>query len=49
MFNHVDRDLGLPELEEEIQRRIADAFWQRHGDWRPWGGEVWQRRPVAQS
>jgi glutathione synthase/RimK-type ligase-like ATP-grasp enzyme len=31
LFNHVDRDLGLPELEREIQRRIADSFWKRVG------------------
>lgn len=27
MFNHVDRDLGCPELEKEILRRIAESFW----------------------
>jgi hypothetical protein len=39
VFNHVDRDLGDPELEEEIQRRIATAFWARAGV-APWG-KVW--------
>jgi hypothetical protein len=46
MFNHVDRDLGLPELEQEIQRRIAEAFWQKVGDWRPWGASWHPRPPV---
>jgi hypothetical protein len=27
IYNHVDRDLGLPQLEAELARRIADAFW----------------------
>jgi glutathione synthase/RimK-type ligase-like ATP-grasp enzyme len=27
LFNHVDRELHDPELEQEIQRRIAEAFW----------------------
>ena len=31
MFNHVDRELGLPDLEREIQRRVAAAFWRRFG------------------
>jgi hypothetical protein len=44
MFNHVDRELGLPELEREIQRRIAEAFWSRVGDWRPWGS-TWHPQP----
>jgi hypothetical protein len=29
MYNHVDRDLGCPELEREVLSRIADAFWKR--------------------
>jgi hypothetical protein len=29
LFNHVDRDLDAPELEAEIQTRIARAFWQK--------------------
>ncbi len=29
LFNHVDRDLGDAELQSEIQRRIARAFWQK--------------------
>jgi glutathione synthase/RimK-type ligase-like ATP-grasp enzyme len=29
MFNHVDRELGMPELESEMHHRIADAFRSR--------------------
>ncbi|MBY0527216.1 MAG: ATP-grasp domain-containing protein [Gemmataceae bacterium] len=46
MYNHVDRDLGLPELELTIQRRVAEAFWSR-ADWRPWGSEAWRPRPMV--
>ena len=47
MFNHVDRDLGLPELERELQRQVAEAFWARF-DWRPWGAGEWRpRRAIA--
>lgn len=28
IYNHVDRDLSLPELEAELARRIAGAFWR---------------------
>lgn len=42
MFNHVDRDLGLPEMELELQRRVAEAFWTRLGQWRPWGSGGWR-------
>lgn len=31
MYNHVDRDLGCPEVEREILKRIAEAFWRRGG------------------
>jgi hypothetical protein len=31
MFNHIDRDLGLPALESEIQQRVADPFGSRVG------------------
>ncbi|QEL16133.1 ATP-grasp domain-containing protein [Limnoglobus roseus] len=44
IFNHVDRDLGLPELEQELDRRIAESFWSRFGDWRPWGSGEWRPR-----
>jgi hypothetical protein len=40
LYNHVDRDLGLPELEREIERRVAEAFWARK-DFRPWGAGAW--------
>ncbi len=50
VFNHVDRDLGLPEFERELQRRLAEAFWSRLGNWRPWGTGSWcpqTPRPMA--
>lgn len=28
IYNHVDRDLGIPALESELSHRIADAFWR---------------------
>jgi hypothetical protein len=28
LYNHVDRDIGDEELEAEMQRRIAEAFWK---------------------
>lgn len=28
LVNHVDRDLGDPSLEAELNQRLADAFWQ---------------------
>jgi glutathione synthase/RimK-type ligase-like ATP-grasp enzyme len=28
LFNHVDRDLDDPDLENELRRRVADAFWK---------------------
>ena len=28
LFNHVDRDLGDPDLERELHRRVANAFWK---------------------
>jgi hypothetical protein len=43
MFNHVDRDLGLPELEMEVSRRIAEAFWSRCPQ-KPWGAGEWRPR-----
>ncbi|HEX4606696.1 MAG TPA: hypothetical protein VH092_00680 [Urbifossiella sp.] len=44
LFNHVDRDLGLPDVERELQRRVAGAFWDRVGA-RPWGAGDWYPRP----
>jgi len=49
MFNHVDRDIGHPGLEQEIQRQIAEAFWGRFGTWRPWGTGGWHSRPAIGS
>jgi hypothetical protein len=42
-FNHVDRELGLPELESEIHQRVAEAFWSRVGA-PPWGSGDWHQR-----
>jgi hypothetical protein len=28
LFNHVDRDLGDPDLERELLRRVAESFWK---------------------
>lgn len=46
MFNHVDREIGCSELESEILRRIAEAFWDRVGG-RPWGSGAWFPRPSS--
>ncbi|HYH63979.1 MAG TPA: hypothetical protein VD866_04705 [Urbifossiella sp.] len=44
--SHVDRDLGIPALEREIRRRVAEAFWARAGT-PPWGGGPWRPRTEA--
>jgi hypothetical protein len=44
--SHVDRDLGFPELEREVRRRVAEAFWMRAGT-PPWGGGAWRPRSEA--
>lgn len=44
VFNHVDRDLGIPELEQEIERRLAEAFWRWVGETPPWGTGGWRPR-----
>jgi hypothetical protein len=44
LFNHVDRDLGLPAVEREIDRRVAEAFWARAGGRPPWGAGGWRPR-----
>ena len=49
VFNHVDRELGLSDLEHELQRRVAEAFWARLGAWRPWGAGAWHPRPAARD
>ncbi|MEZ0300215.1 MAG: hypothetical protein ACAI35_27480, partial [Candidatus Methylacidiphilales bacterium] len=43
MYNHVDRDFNDPALEEEINRRIAEAFWKPIGA-PPWGPGPWRYR-----
>jgi hypothetical protein len=44
LYNYVDRDLGLPDVERELHARVADAFWSRFGRWRPWGAGDWHPR-----
>jgi glutathione synthase/RimK-type ligase-like ATP-grasp enzyme len=44
VFNHVDRDIRIAGLPEEIDRRLAEAFWTRVGH-RPWGDAAWKPRP----
>lgn len=44
LYNHVDRELGCPDLEREISRRIAEAFWRPFPE-RPWGAGPWSARP----
>ena len=39
----VDRDLGDEDLERELERRLAEAFWARRGP-PPWGTGAWQPR-----
>jgi hypothetical protein len=43
LVNHLDRDLGLPEMELELRRRVAGAFWRRLGG-PPWGPGGWSPR-----
>ncbi len=48
-FNHIDRELELPALERELQVRVAEAFWARRGDWRPWGSGEWHPREAVEA
>jgi glutathione synthase/RimK-type ligase-like ATP-grasp enzyme len=41
IFNHVDRDFDSPELLQEINRRIAEAFWAQSPH-KPWGNAGWR-------
>lgn len=36
LTSQVDRDLGLPDLEREVRRRVAEAYWAGGGE-PPWG------------
>ena len=45
LTSHVDRDLGIPELEREVRRRVAEAFWACSRE-KPWGGP-WRPRSEA--
>ena len=42
IFNHVDRDIGISQLKNEIDRRIAEAFWSDVSV-PPWGMGAWFR------
>ncbi len=46
LVNHVDRALGDTDMEHEIQRRIAEAFWNWVGVAPPWGTS-WQREATG--
>ncbi len=48
VFNHVDRDFDSQALEEELNRRLAEAFWSRVGSG-PWGDFGWKPRPKAEA
>lgn len=43
MFNHVDRDIGDPDFERELDRRVAESFWAVVGT-PPWGSGEWSPR-----
>ena len=40
LFNHVDRDFDNPSLAQELDRRLAEAFWKPIG-YQPWGAGPW--------
>lgn len=48
VFNHVDRDLDNPSLEEELNRKLAEAFWATF-DFHPWGDYGWRSMPDEQA
>jgi glutathione synthase/RimK-type ligase-like ATP-grasp enzyme len=43
--NHVDRDVDLGSLIDDLDRRLATAFWRRLGT-PPWGKSGWRRRSI---
>ncbi|MFN3651345.1 MAG: RimK family alpha-L-glutamate ligase [Armatimonadota bacterium] len=43
VFNHVDRDLGLPREEAELDQRLAEAFWSGSSR-KPWGSGPYRPR-----
>lgn len=45
MFNHVDRDIGDPAFERELDRRVAEAFWAPMGG-QPWVSGGWSPREL---
>ncbi len=46
LFNHVDREVDSPGLQQELNRRLAEAFWRRAAI-KPWGDGQW--RPQCES
>ena len=40
LYNHVDREVADTDLENELNRRLAEAFWQRAGT-APWKPNPW--------
>lgn len=44
--NHVDRDVDHGSLSDEIDQRLAIAFW-RHLGTPPWGKDGWRRRAAV--
>ncbi|MGF1577868.1 MAG: RimK family alpha-L-glutamate ligase [Gemmataceae bacterium] len=45
VFNHVDRDIGVPEFERELHSRLATAFWSRTAT-PPWHPGDWSSRSI---
>ena len=41
VFNHVDRALELSDVEQELNQRLAEAFWA-DSPIRPWGSGGWE-------
>lgn len=40
IFNYVDRNIGNKNLEKEIDRKLAEAFWSSFAE-KPWGKDSW--------
>jgi hypothetical protein len=45
LYNYVDRAVPEP-LATELDRQVAQAFWERLGEQPPWGS-TWRRRPLS--
>lgn len=46
LASHVDRDVDYPHLTDELDRRLAEAFW-KDSQKKPWGEGEWRRRGAA--